>query len=48
MHANCIPNTHVSLSINLFGSGDPEDKEFWMKLLPAAKDLANRFVTVED
>lgn len=32
----------------LFGAGDPENKEFWMKALPAAKDLANRFVTLED
>ena len=48
MHANCIPNIHMPLSVNLFGAGDPEDKEFRMKVLPAAKDLANRFVTVED
>jgi hypothetical protein len=33
---------------HLFGAGDPENKEFWLKTLPAAKDLANRFVTLED
>ena len=33
---------------HLFGAGDPENKEFWMKTLPEAKDLANRFVTLED
>lgn len=33
---------------HLFGAGDPENKEFWVKALPAAKDLANRFVTLED
>ncbi len=33
---------------HLFGAGDPENKEFWLKALPAAKDLANRFVTLED
>lgn len=33
---------------HLFGAGDPENKEFWVKALPAAKDLANRFVMVED
>jgi pimeloyl-ACP methyl ester carboxylesterase len=33
---------------NLFGAGDPENKAFWMQSLPAASDLANRFVTLED
>jgi pimeloyl-ACP methyl ester carboxylesterase len=33
---------------HLFGAGDPENKAFWMKSLPAAADLANRFVTLED
>jgi hypothetical protein len=33
---------------HLFGAGDPENKEFWVKALPAAKDLANRFVTLDD
>jgi pimeloyl-ACP methyl ester carboxylesterase len=33
---------------HLFGAGDPENKVFWMQSLPAAADLANRFVTVED
>jgi len=33
---------------NLFGAGDPENKAFWMQSLPAAADLANRFVTLED
>ncbi|HEY40577.1 MAG TPA: alpha/beta fold hydrolase [Dehalococcoidia bacterium] len=33
---------------HLFGAGDPENKEFWIKALPEAKDLANRFVTLED
>jgi len=33
---------------HLFGAGDPENKAFWMQSLPAAADLANRFVTVED
>ena len=32
----------------LFGAGDPENKAFWMQSLPAAADLANRFVTLED
>lgn len=33
---------------HLFGAGDPENKAFWMQSLPAASDLANRFVTLED
>ncbi len=33
---------------HLFGAGDPENKEFWVKALPAGKDLANRFVTLQD
>ncbi len=32
---------------HLFGAGDPENKAFWMKSLPAAGDLTNRFVTIE-
>ncbi|MGB8707377.1 MAG: alpha/beta fold hydrolase [Dehalococcoidia bacterium] len=32
----------------LFGAGDPENKAFWMQSLPAAADLANRFVMLED
>jgi hypothetical protein len=33
---------------HLFGVGDPENKAFWMQSLPAAAELANRFVTLED
>jgi pimeloyl-ACP methyl ester carboxylesterase len=33
---------------HLFGAGDPENKTFWMQSLPAAVELANRFVTLED
>jgi pimeloyl-ACP methyl ester carboxylesterase len=33
---------------HLFGAGDPENKAFWMQSLPAAAELANRFVTMED
>ncbi len=33
---------------HLFGAGDPENKAFWMKSLPAAEKLANRFITLED
>jgi pimeloyl-ACP methyl ester carboxylesterase len=33
---------------HLFGAGDPENKAFWMQSLPAAADLTNRFVTLED
>jgi len=33
---------------HLFGAGDPENKAFWMQSLPAAADLANRFVTLAD
>ena len=33
---------------HLFGAGDPDNKAFWMQSLPAAADLANRFVTLED
>ena len=33
---------------HLFGAGDPENKAFWIQSLPAAAELANRFVTMED
>jgi len=33
---------------HLFGAGDPENKTFWMQSLPAAADLTNRFVMLED
>jgi pimeloyl-ACP methyl ester carboxylesterase len=33
---------------HLFGAGDPENKAFWMQSLPAAGELTNRFVTLED
>jgi len=33
---------------HLFGAGDPENKAFWMQSLPAAAELANKFVTLED
>jgi pimeloyl-ACP methyl ester carboxylesterase len=33
---------------HLFGAGDPENKAFWMQSLPAAADLTNRFVRLED
>jgi hypothetical protein len=33
---------------HLFGAGDPENKAFWIQSLPAAADLANSFVTLED
>ncbi len=33
---------------DLFGAGDPENKAFWVQSLPAAAELANRFVTMED
>ena len=33
---------------HLFGAGDLENKAFWMQSLPAAAELANRFVTLED
>jgi len=33
---------------HLFGAGDPENKAFWMQSLPAATDLANRFVSLID
>jgi len=33
---------------HLFGAGDPENKTFWMQSLPAAADLANRFVRLEN
>jgi hypothetical protein len=33
---------------HLFGAGDPENKAFWIQSLPAAADLGNRFVTLED
>jgi hypothetical protein len=31
---------------HLFGAGDPQNKAFWMQSLPAAADLANRYVTL--
>jgi pimeloyl-ACP methyl ester carboxylesterase len=33
---------------HLFGAGDPENKTFWIQSLPAAADLANRLVTLEN
>jgi pimeloyl-ACP methyl ester carboxylesterase len=33
---------------HLFGAGDPENKAFWMQSLPAAAELADRFVTLEE
>ena len=33
---------------HLFGAGDPENKAFWMQSLPAAAELANRFITLDD
>jgi predicted AAA+ superfamily ATPase len=33
---------------HLFGAGDPENKAFWMQSLPAATELTNRFVTLDD
>lgn len=33
---------------HLFGAGDPENKAFWMQSLPAAAELANKFVTIEE
>jgi pimeloyl-ACP methyl ester carboxylesterase len=33
---------------HLFGAGDLENKAFWIQSLPAAAELANRFVTMED
>jgi hypothetical protein len=33
---------------HLFGAGDPEKKAFWMHSLPAAAELATRFVMLED
>lgn len=33
---------------NLFSAGDPENKEFWLQAGPAAIELANRFVTLEE
>jgi pimeloyl-ACP methyl ester carboxylesterase len=44
-----LPSTEDRVKYDhLFGAGDPENKEFWIKALPEAKDLANRFVTLED
>ena len=31
---------------HLFGAGDPENKAFWMQSLPAAAELANKFVNM--
>lgn len=33
---------------HLFGAGDPENKAFWMQSIPAAAELANKFVTLGD
>jgi len=33
---------------HLFGAGDPENKAFWMQSLPAAAELANKFVSMEE
>ena len=33
---------------HLFSPGDPENKAFWMRALPVAGDLVNKFVTLED
>ena len=33
---------------DLFSAGDPENKEFWLQAGPAAIELANRFVTLEE
>ncbi len=33
---------------HMFDPGDPENKAFWMRALPAAEHLVSRFTTVED
>jgi len=33
---------------HLFGAGDPENKAFWMQSLPAAAELANKFISMEE
>ena len=33
---------------DLFSAGDPENKEFWLQAGPAASELTNRFVTLEE
>ena len=33
---------------HLFSAGDEENKEFYMLAVPAASDLVNRYVSVED
>jgi hypothetical protein len=33
---------------HLFGAGDPDNKEFWMRAGAVAGDFQNRFVIVED
>ena len=43
-----LPNGEDRIKYDhLFGAGDPENKAFWMQSLPAAAELANRFVTLE-
>ena len=45
----CLPTGEDRIKYDhLFGAGDPENKAFWMQSLPAAVDLTNRFVTLED
>jgi hypothetical protein len=45
----CLPTGEDRIKYDhLFGAGDPENKTFWMQSLPAAGELANRFVTLED
>ncbi|MGA8848929.1 MAG: alpha/beta fold hydrolase [Dehalococcoidia bacterium] len=45
----CLPTGEDRIKYDhLFGAGDPENKAFWMQSLPAAAELANRFVTLED
>jgi pimeloyl-ACP methyl ester carboxylesterase len=45
----CLPTGEDRVKYDhLFGAGDPENKAFWMQSLPAAVDLTNRFVTLED
>jgi len=33
---------------HLFGAGDPENKAFWIKMLPKTEELVNRFVIIEN
>jgi len=45
----CLPTGEDRIKYDhLFGAGDLENKAFWMQSLPAATELANRFVTMED